>query len=55
MKMSENSRAMDKKPLVNNTRMYGGASARCEQYKNDIENEIPVLRSKFDTMRMVVL
>ena len=55
MKMSENSRAMDKKPLVNNNRMYGGASARVETYKNDIEDEIPILRSKFDTLRMVVL
>ena len=46
---------MDKKPLANNNRMYGGASARVETYKNDIEDEIPILRSKFDTMRMVVL
>ena len=35
--------------------MYGGASARCEQYKNDIKGEIPVLRMFFDCPRLVVL
>lgn len=35
--------------------MYGGASARCQQYKDDINDLIPVLRMQFDSPRMVVL
>lgn len=35
--------------------MYGGASARVESYRKDIENEIPVIRQAFSSMRMVVL
>jgi hypothetical protein len=35
--------------------MYGGASARVQQYKDDIENEIPIIRMALSSPRMVVL
>lgn len=35
--------------------MYGGASARCEEYRKDIQNLIPVIRQKYDGIKMVVL
>lgn len=35
--------------------MYGGASARCQQYKDDIEKEIPIIRMALSSPRMVVL
>jgi len=35
--------------------MYGGASARVESYRQDIDKLISVLRMKLDTPRMVVL
>lgn len=41
--------------MVNNERMFGGASARVESYRKDIENEIPVIRQEFSSMRMIVL
>lgn len=35
--------------------MFGGASARVEEYRKDIENLIPIIRQQFASMRMVVL
>lgn len=35
--------------------MYGGASARCEEYRKDIEALIPVLRQKYGGIRMTVV
>lgn len=35
--------------------MYGGASARINDYRKDIEDAIPVLRQKYGSIRMVVL
>lgn len=35
--------------------MFGGASARVEEYRKDIETLIPVIRQQFASMRMVVL
>lgn len=35
--------------------MYGGASARCEEYRKDIELLIPVLRQKYAGIRMTVI
>ena len=35
--------------------MYGGASARVESYRQDIDRLIGVLRMKLDSPRMVVL
>ena len=35
--------------------MYGGASARCEEYRKDIETLIPVLRQKYGGIRMTVV
>lgn len=35
--------------------MYGGASARCEEYRKDIEALIPVLRQKYGGIRMAVV
>ena len=35
--------------------MFGGASARCEEYRKDIEALIPVLRQKYGGIRMVVV
>lgn len=35
--------------------MFGGASARCEEYRKDIEALIPVLRQKYGGIRMTVV
>lgn len=35
--------------------MYGGASARCEEYRKDIDLLIPVLRQKYAGIRMTVV
>ena len=35
--------------------MFGGASARCEEYRKDIEALIPVLRQKYGGIRMAVV
>lgn len=35
--------------------MYGGASARCEEYRNDIQALIPVIRQQYAGIRMVVV
>lgn len=35
--------------------MYSGASARINDYRQDIEDAVPVLRQKYGTMRMTVL
>lgn len=35
--------------------MFGGASARCEEYRKDIDALIPVLRQKYGGIRMTVV
>lgn len=35
--------------------MYGGASARVEEYRRNIEDMVPIIRQQFSSMRMVVL
>ena len=84
MKMSESSRVMDKKPLVNNnldliigagianqsvsidglsqsvgttqSAMFGGASARIQNYSDDLEKRImPLLRARLSGIKMVVV
>lgn len=35
--------------------MYGGASARIDDYRKDIESLIPVIRQKYEGIRMVVV
>lgn len=35
--------------------MFGAASARCEEYRKDIELLVPVLRQKYQGIKMVIL